>query len=427
LLVPPWWHLIEAELESVLTGVLPDIIGKAQFFFTPGAISRAVAYMSWQGDVEGRNIVCLTAPTVGIALGLLRRRAQLSRTNIAVLDIDPDLLRLIEGLRLGVRTVRYDFQDACPAELEGRFDVFFIDPLYAEDHYRLVLSRCVDLIGARLPGKVGYIVIPPPEIAPIRSPDLGRPVPLQLSIRRWLDAMGFYLAEIKPGFLRYDTPPAELAILRHRQLIPPGDDAWRNWWAVDLACVVSTAETHPLAADDERLTTRVNGQGRLSFNPRYVPLAEIGDEHAFCHLCARCLSSEIAAQKVADCHIYVTPQIEVRPLYSWRDEGHQPFEVAPSCLAFADLQDGQLVVLKGPTARAIWQTVVGTSGSSAESAVEREDLLRRSSLALEDLDHRAAQREVSQFLSQLRTLGLVPAKVNGSEGQLLITIRHHRS
>jgi predicted methyltransferase len=194
---------LERDIAYVLEDFpIPDIMGKGQWFFRPMTIVRTLAYMYYRGDIEGQKIVCLAAPTIAVGLAILQRKADLE-LSVSVLDIDTDILEVISKHFGSVHTQEYNLSNECPDRLKAQYDCFVFDPLYSEDHYRIGLSRCVQLIGCNHPDRFGYVVVPPEEIAPIRAVKDNKRIPLQLSVFRLLNEMGLCIADFKDNFMDY--------------------------------------------------------------------------------------------------------------------------------------------------------------------------------------------------------------------------------
>lgn len=384
---------------------LPDIMGKGQWFFKPRAVVRTLAFMHQKGDVEGRSVVCLAAPTLGVGLSLLQQRAGF-RLSLTVLDIDTQVLDIISRSFPSVHVRRYDISDECPDDLREQFDCFVIDPLYAEDHYRVGISRCVQLIGHNHPDKAGYVVIPPEEIAPIRMTEGGHRIPIQLAVFGFLNQMGLCVADFKDNFMEYDTPPAEANILRRRALPITAVESIGEWRSSDLVRVVSTANTHPLVEGSTTLSTRINERERVGVNESLVQLNESTSPESMCRMCMRCFTAHVADQHHRHYTGYWKPEVFIRPMPSWRDEGDQPFEVAPACAAFEHLELGQIVVLKGPAARVIWETLRDIE-DELDDRIVLDDLLNKSLPNYVDLDSTEVKRDVRGFLTDLMSAGLI--------------------
>jgi predicted methyltransferase len=410
LVVPAQLAGLQGKLANTLSRFpKPDIMGKGQWFFTPGTIIRTLAYLYLKGDIEGRQIVCLCCPTIGIGLELLRQQAELPKVGITILDVDADIVEFVSASYPDIRVQHYDFQNSCPEELRGNFDCFFFDPLYDEEHYLLGLSRCVELTGRAVPDKVGYVVIPPEEIAPVASKTFGRTVPIQLSVFRAINEMGFCVTDFKDNFLEYTTPPAEVGILQRRDPLLPRGERLGDWRGSELVRISSTVETKPSIEGHYRLKKRISDSRRLTTNSDFIPLQELEPPSSVCRLCVKCFSSQPEDQRRRGYQEYWRPTVQVRPMASWRDEGDQLFEVAPSCAAFENTETGDLVMLKGPAARALWEAMRDIT--TLTGAIGVDEVLKLSLPDFEKLDPKTVRQEVLDFVAKLRELGLVTLEV----------------
>lgn len=396
---------LEQEVRRVLDGFpRADIMGKGQWFFKPKSIVRTIALMYQKGDLEGKSIACLASPTIAVGLLLFRQYTAIEMS-VTVLDIDADVLSHIERRFPDAKVELYNIADECPEHLQGMHDCFFLDPLYSEDHYKVGLSRCVQLIGGSQPDRVGYVVVPPEEIAPIRTTRKGVTIPIQLAVFGHISAMGLCVADFKDNFMEYSTPPAEAGILKRRTLMQVDRDSLDEWRGSDLVRIVSTASTQPLVSGDCILSIRVNDSRRTGVDRNFVPLAEIGTEDERCNLCPKCFSSRIDDQRRRSYAGYWPPEVYVRPMPSWRNESDQPFEVASSCIAFENIKTGELLMLRGPAAKAIWETLRDLE-STVGTSLNLVDLVRDSLMDYENLNKPEVLRAGREFVMKLVDQGL---------------------
>ncbi len=398
------------ELERDVTDVLahfpvPDIMGKGQWFFRPRTIVRTLAYMFQKGDVEGRRIACLATPTMSVGLACLQRKANLN-LSVTVFDIDDDILRVIKQHFDSVEVRKYDISEECPTDSSGNFDCFIFDPLYAEDHYRIGLSRCIQLIGSHRPDKVGYVIVPPEEIAPIRTLREGKRIPIQLVVFGFLNEMGLCIADFKDNFMEYETPLAEVGILRQRANRVFSQDFFGEWRGSDLVRVVSTFNTHATVEGDTILTKRVNDRKRVGASQAFVPLDEIAPDAYPCRMCIKCFSTYPDDQRQHYYTNYWHPEILIRPMPSWRAEDDQPFEVGAACAGFENTQTGEIVVLRGPASKAIWEMMRDLEQELGEVLVA-EEILSKSLPDYSCLDLDETLRDTTTFLDDLMKAGLI--------------------
>lgn len=160
-------------------------------------------------DVEGRNIACLMAPTIGLSLSLTGYPVN-DGEGICVFDKDKNIILSLKNM--GIHAVEYDVADPIPEDFHGAFDCVIIDPPYDEDYYFVSLSRAIDLLGGKQ-YKTVYIVVPPPEVAYLRR--IGFP-PMILSVLSLLDKCWLLFEDIKKEACRYLSPPYEIAALAKR-------------------------------------------------------------------------------------------------------------------------------------------------------------------------------------------------------------------
>ncbi len=400
---------LERDIALVLEDFPPaDIMGKGQWFFKPRTIIRTLAYMYLKGDIEGRRIACLGAPTLAVGLGILKDKAHLN-IEVTLLDIDVDILDVVTQHFDFVDIHRYNISDNCPIELQDKFDVFLFDPLYSEDHYKIGLSRCVQLVGSHHPDKVGYLVVPPEEIAPIRTFRKGTNVPIQLAVFGLLNEMGLFVADFKDNFMEYTTPLAEAGILRRRTGAAVIGELAGEWRGSDLVRVVSTASTQPAIEGSANLEKRVNNRRRAGPTGSFVPLDEGISDGSICQVCTPCFSSHVEDQRHQSYAGYWKPELMTRVMHSWRAEDDQPFEVAPSCTAFENTRTGEIVILRGPAAKAIWKTLCDIEDSFKDS-IDVESLVNRSLPDCRDLDHNEVLQATADFLRDLMKTGLCQSR-----------------
>lgn len=397
---------LERDIAAILASFPPaDIMGKGQWFFSPRTIVRTLAYMYHKGDIEGRNIACLAAPTLAVGLATLERNADLD-ISISVLDIDLDVLDVISRNFDFVDVREYNLSNTCPHDLRGQYDCFLFDPLYSVDHYRVGLSRCVQLVGEHQPDRFGYIVVPPEEIAPVRVPRNGRRVPLQLSVFQLLNEMGLCIADFKDGFIDYETPLAEEGLLRYRAKGIIGRESVGVWRSSDLVRVITTATTSPVVVESIELQKRVNTRRRVGASHVFVQLDNTSSENTICNMCMSCFSSHEEDQRFPFYTRYWQPAIHVRPMPSWRDENDQPFAVGAACVGFENTSTGELVILRGPAAKAIWETLRDLE-EELEDTVQIRDILNRSLTDYADIDSVTLEHDGISFVKELMDIGLI--------------------
>ncbi|MBO8129187.1 MAG: bis-aminopropyl spermidine synthase family protein [Peptococcaceae bacterium] len=114
-----------------------------------------VAVMYQRGDLENQNIFLIgddDLTSIAIALTGMAKR-------ITVLEVDERLVDFIGGVARergwnNLTVHKYDVRHALPAELQGRFDTFLIDPVETLPGITLFLSRCAQSLKGK--GSAGY-------------------------------------------------------------------------------------------------------------------------------------------------------------------------------------------------------------------------------------------------------------------------------
>lgn len=396
---------LENNIDEILSAFpLPDIMGKGQWFFKPSTIARFIAYMYQKHDIEGKTIGCLASPTIAVGLSLLREISKLN-FSITVLDIDSDILGFLSSKFKSINTYEYNIENDCPIDISGTCDTFVFDPLYSIDHYRIGISRCVQLIGLNRTDRSGYIIIPPEEIAPIKTESNGKKVPLQLAVFGFLNEMGLCIADYKDNFIEYSTPLSEEKILLKRSVSFGVQSKLDGWRGSDLVRVVSTAETVPLVENKTILEKRVNLNPRTGKEKNFIQLEELSISET-CSVCSRCFTSYIDDQKLKKYTSYWKPEVITRTMNSWRAEGDQPYEIARSCTGFENTKNGDLTILRGPASREIWATIRDLEEELGIS-LPLNLILKRALPDFSELDQVKIRHEAKYFIIELMEIGLI--------------------
>ncbi len=112
-----------------------------QGYVTPETTVARVALLAAKGDIKGKDLLIIgddDLVSVAAALSRLPRR-------VAVLEIDPRLIRFIQALadshHLEIEIYRQDVRKRLPAELCRQFDTFLTDPPETIDALELFLTR----------------------------------------------------------------------------------------------------------------------------------------------------------------------------------------------------------------------------------------------------------------------------------------------
>lgn len=194
----------------------------SQWYFDAETVARTVSYLAHKGDLERKAIACLMTPTLAVAIGLTKMAKR-----VALLDFDELVLEAVAKMVPEVEIIPYNLNKEFPEPPDPRyfrrnFNCWIADPPYDEDWVKVTVARATALIDGKK-GRVGYLVMPPALIAYPKR--LGFP-PLSATVLSSLEAAGYYLDDMKEGFLHYQNPPFEVAVLEKRTGVKPTTD-WR--------------------------------------------------------------------------------------------------------------------------------------------------------------------------------------------------------
>ncbi|MDP1710316.1 MAG: bis-aminopropyl spermidine synthase family protein [candidate division WWE3 bacterium] len=134
------------------------------------------------GDYDLTSLACLPAQA-----GLPRAK----NTEIWVLDIDPEVLRVVKEQSQGkVFTVQHDLSNPLPKKLLACFDAVFTDPPYTLEGVALFLSRSLDALTR---GERARVFLSYSSLDPVRA----------LSVQQKLLDHGVVIEELRPRFNEY--------------------------------------------------------------------------------------------------------------------------------------------------------------------------------------------------------------------------------
>ena len=158
------------------------------------AIMRA-AYLYHHDAVEGRKILLLGDDDLtSIAIILLSQELKMYPKEIHVIDIDSRILDFIETVvgktEIDCKLTNADLREPMDEDLRSQFDVFFTDPPYSINGFKLFVSKGVESLKNES-GKYGFINFP------FRPPDE------TVEIFNLMNHMGLALQEIINGFNSY--------------------------------------------------------------------------------------------------------------------------------------------------------------------------------------------------------------------------------
>lgn len=225
----------------------PEAIEKYdQGFISPKGVIRRVEFIYDRGDLSSKIFVVGDDDLLSIAAALTGIPSQ-----IHVVDIDERLIEFInrtaDEFGLPVEASVYDVQQAFPAELRRKFDVFVTDPVETIPGLRLFLSRGVSTLKGR--GCSGYFGI----------------TTLEASRRKWYEIqkmildMGFIITDIKRHFNVY--PEEEKNFFRFQDKLPIvrklGAKIDFNWYNSSLYRIEAVSDPKPIVEGEMRIDEKV--------------------------------------------------------------------------------------------------------------------------------------------------------------------------
>jgi len=332
----------------------PNIHGTGQWFFNSQTILKLIITMLIRGDLENKRVLCLTTPSLagGIALSNFAE-------SVYALDIDNYLLAKIKSFVLdnnaSIETIKYNVENAIDSDLYGKFNCFIVDPLYAIDHYKIVLSRAVQFLGSK-PNKIGYIVIPPEGIAMVKNGKEEKS--LSLKVIEIINKMNFAIIDFKPKFIEYSLSPAESYIFSRRfkelRFLPGTPSEWR---VSDLLIVKTTVNTKPLYKKYKELKTPIFSSERCGINSNLSPIKTKHFTKTLCKVCRKCYRGFYKLRKEKESLIYYPLDIDIIPLSSWRPKGDKLIMIDNLCHGYVNNKNGIIIVFKGPASKEVWKII----------------------------------------------------------------------
>ena len=335
----------------------PDV-SKGQYYFSPGGVANIVSFMRSRFDVEGRSIACLTTPILALGLAMLGQAKR-----VVALDLDGQLLQRIKGLSRGkLETCTYDIQERLPARFRGKFDCFVIDPFCSPGHYRLCLSRALDLVGPE-DARTGYIVMPPKIVNARPCPKPFKPgdkVPLSTVVMQYLFDSRLYVAEVRWALAAYYATPDESRDYTERwggELSPLEFE--EEYRFSDVIRVETTLLTKVLVDGADRVDAPVSYKERQGREESLVELPPRLSDDPECNLCiANCYKDRVRKTwpeaAGPDVERYVRPDLADALLRSKRIDDKRHVPKGEQCVAFVDNRRRAIVVLQGLTSRDIY-------------------------------------------------------------------------
>jgi N4-bis(aminopropyl)spermidine synthase len=161
-----------------------------QVFATSETALARAARLVESGETQRGLCILGDDDLTSVALAILGVGRQ-----VTVLEIDAGICEILEDAasELGVdrRIVRHDLRDPTPPELRGRFGAVLTDPPYAIEGFRLFVGRATELLRDD-----GRLIVSFGQSR--RSVERG------LEKQRALTAMGYFIEEVRPDFMRYE-------------------------------------------------------------------------------------------------------------------------------------------------------------------------------------------------------------------------------
>ena len=158
------------------------------------AVMRA-AYLLHHDAIEGRKIIFLGDDDLtSVAIFLVSEKLKIYPQEIHIIDLDNRVLDFIETIIAGDHFIcnitNTDLRDPINQDLISKFDVFFTDPPYTIEGFKLFVSRGIEVLKNET-GKYGLINFPS------RTPDE------TIEIFSLMTQMGLAPQEIVNGFNSY--------------------------------------------------------------------------------------------------------------------------------------------------------------------------------------------------------------------------------
>lgn len=154
-----------------------------------------IAYLYEHDAIDGRDIVFLgDDDLMALSLHLFAEEMGITTGTTTVFDLDVRVIEFIENISnkrgWGINGIRHDLRNPLETNMRDKYDVFFCDPPYTAEGFRVFTSRGVELLRSN-PGKKGFICF-----------GAGHPNELAdaLSV---VTELGLVLREIVPSFNRY--------------------------------------------------------------------------------------------------------------------------------------------------------------------------------------------------------------------------------
>jgi len=378
---------IEESVNNFIKTSFPPDPYLFQWYFTPRSVQNIVEYMIKEFDIEGRNVACLMAPTIGLSLSLTGYSANEGK-GVYVFDKDENIIQTLRNV--GVHAIEYDITEPVPEDFRGSFDCVVIDPPYDEDYYFVALSRAIDLLGGEQ-YKTIYIVVPPPEIAYLRR--IGFP-PLILSVLNSLDRCWLLFEDIKKEICRYLSPPYEIAALSTRLGKESQEikETLENWRSSDLIKASIFRDVVP----------PLPGKCELSLEP---PISYKRYKRRF-------LECSLKLDEHYKEYGYTKPIIEIQDASEWDEFAKEfnkpplfPYSVFIHDIGDWDTPSNKLIKLKGAVANFLWERLKTNNTSNTDSIVCLVTEIKQVFLGAPKIKH--IENDIKVFIKDLRKLKLI--------------------
>ncbi len=154
-----------------------------QVYATPQSVVRRARFLVAEGCAEGSLLFLGDDDLTSAAT-----RALAGDADLAVLEVDPELVALLKKAEVDVR--EHDLREPIPVELRER-DAVFTDPPYAIEGFALFIARAIEALRE---GGVLYLAFGASRRAPDRA----------LAKQRLLAECGLVVREVRRDFTEYD-------------------------------------------------------------------------------------------------------------------------------------------------------------------------------------------------------------------------------
>jgi dGTPase len=183
---------------STLSRLLPaPDPSRSQWWFSTAGLTYLVGVIATRIGAFGTpRVFCLGTPTLGPYLAD-------DRIDLAILDIDGEVLEALKPLDANAKTLVYDAADELPRELQGSFQLAVVDPPWYDAAIYTFINRALIALASdgellcTLPGRLTR-----PGVEPFRA-----------QLLRDFVIAGHEVLGVERGTVRYQVPRFELAAL----------------------------------------------------------------------------------------------------------------------------------------------------------------------------------------------------------------------